>query len=62
MSLRFILNRNISEPYSQAHMTSIETILLDVPELERLLRRGGYGAGHDITSLLGVEVVEEPKP
>jgi hypothetical protein len=54
--LRFILKR--SEANYEYNRTSLETHDLWVPELEALLLRGGKGdCGHDMTELVGVEVL-----
>lgn len=56
--IRFILNRRIIEagdPNGHA-FTSMETLDVDVPELEALLKRGGRGAGSDFTELVGAEL------
>lgn len=57
--IRFILKRRMDNSYDcvSAHF---ETVDVDVPELEAMLRRGGQnigGPGYDITELVGVEVL-----
>lgn len=56
--IRFILKRKTQDTYNGMQGESYETILLDVPELEALLIRGGCGEqGYDQTDLLGAEIV-----
>jgi len=60
--IRFILKRRIDNSYDcvTAHF---ETVDIDVPALEALLRRGGQGKGgpgYDITELFAVEVLANP--
>jgi hypothetical protein len=54
--IRFILKRSTGDGVSPDH-ESFETFDADVPELERVLKRGGRGAGHDMTHLVGVEII-----
>lgn len=56
--LRFILQRKVFDRYSEADETVFETLDIDVPALQSALTRGGLGEmGHDITKLVGVEVL-----
>lgn len=58
--LRFILKRETNNENIGYCGTGYDTILLDVPELETLLTRGGCGeGGFDETTLIGVEVVKD---
>lgn len=61
MALRFILRRKLHDAHSGATHEGLFTIDAEVPELERALDRGGYGAGqgYDLTELVGVEVRHE---
>ena len=57
--IRFILKRRMDNSYDCV-TAKFETVDVDVPELEALLRRGGQGVGgpgYDITELFGVEVL-----
>lgn len=59
--LRFIISRSIYDAVSQMNDQRFETIDLDVPELELILRSGGHGeAGHDVPHLIGVEINPAP--
>jgi hypothetical protein len=61
--IRFIIKRRFADSYSGASSETLETILLDVPELQAALKRGGHGPmGYDISELMGVELVEEQTP
>lgn len=58
MTLRFILKRNIKDQYNGCEHEHLQTLDLEVPELEEALSGGGRGEnGYDITSLLGVEIL-----
>ena len=56
--IRFILKRSRHDgsPFPGSEWEGYETIDLDVPKLEQALKRGGRGAGHDITLLVGAEL------
>ncbi|HXP66898.1 MAG TPA: hypothetical protein VN815_15590 [Steroidobacteraceae bacterium] len=59
--IRFIIERSLQENICGMHSKTFETIDLDVPELEARLRAGGYGEnGHDIRTLIGVEINPVP--
>lgn len=58
--LRFILRRSVFNPNDGMAEPRVVmyTVDADVPELEELLRSGGRGDfGHDLTTLVGVEVL-----
>jgi hypothetical protein len=58
--LRFILKRSVFNPNDGMNepRVSMFTVDAEVPKLEDRLRAGGRGDfGHDLTSLVGVEVV-----
>ena len=58
--LRFILRRQTKDPHSGMETCDLSTMLAHVPELEAMLRSGGYGnGGYDITELVGVELVPD---
>lgn len=58
--IRFIILHSQEDRISGAQWKSYETLDLDVPELERQLGLGGFGeSGHDIRTLLGVEVLRD---
>lgn len=62
--LRFILTRETYDGI-KFHDSNLETLDVNVPELETMLRRGGYGAGpngdsFDKTDVIGVELREPP--
>lgn len=62
--IRFILKRKTQDTYNEMLTDDFETVLLDVPELEALLTRGGCsngGPGYDQTTLAGVEIVAQEK-
>ena len=55
--LRFILKNKYSCEISGNSGERYETIDIDVPELEKILIRGGFGeSGYDKTELIGVEL------
>lgn len=58
--LRFILKRTIRDNISGGYESeAFVTVDVNVPEVERLLCRGGYGEnGFDATRLIGVEIHE----
>jgi len=62
--LRFICKNKFRDHYSGVSYEKPITLLLSVPELEKLLSSGGYGIdqGYDITVLDSVEIVKEEKP
>lgn len=61
--LRFIIKHQWRDKYIPAEGEDLETVDIDAPELERILRSGGWGEGHfDRRSLTGVEVLPEPAP
>lgn len=56
--IRFIFQREIENGYG-ALVVTFETVDIDVPELEAIMKRGGQGnggPGHDITRFMGVEL------
>lgn len=58
--LRLILQRRVDNSYDCV-TAKFETLDVDVPELERRLRRGSVsrgGPGYDVTELVGVEILE----
>lgn len=60
--LRFIIKRHMDNGRSVGTAT-YETLLIDVPELERALTQGGYdfAGSYDIRELVGVEFVMAEK-
>ena len=59
--LRFIIKREFRPMHCGIVMSSMETIDIDVPELEKILCGGGYGPdGHDVRELAGVEIIPAP--
>jgi hypothetical protein len=59
--IRFIIKHRFQDNYSGATGESFQTILLDVPELEAALKRGGHGpSGFERYDLAGVEIVDLP--
>lgn len=54
--LRFIFSRNIARGDGFSWDT-IESVDIEVPEIEARLSRGGYGDGYDITKLVGIELL-----
>jgi len=59
MSIRLIFSRHWSESTGFSEDVSFETVLVDCPEIENRLKRGGRGDGYDYTKLLGAEIVLE---
>lgn len=57
--LRFVVRRKQKDSLvSGAEWETLETIDVDLPELERRLEQGGFGdSGYDVTELVGVEVL-----
>lgn len=54
--IRFVLRRQRVE--LDWRSTTLETLDVDLPELEAILTRGGYGPeGCDLTELIGAEIV-----
>lgn len=56
--IRFIIKRRMDNSYDCV-TSHFETLAVDVPELEAMLRRGGQGEGgpgYDISELVGVEI------
>lgn len=54
--IRFLLKRRVREPYHDSCESDVsyETLEVEVPELEALLTRGGFGnGGYDFTVLVG---------
>lgn len=61
--VRFIIQHSQGDRISGAQWKSYETLDVDVPELERQLKLGGFGEnGHDIRTLIGGEILKEPRP
>lgn len=59
MAVRFVIKRKWRDVTSWLETEEYETILCDVPELESVLRGGGYGEnGYDWRGLVGAEVVD----
>lgn len=57
--LRFICKHQLKDG-SGCQFEHFYTLLLSVPELEELLKRGGRGEdSYDMTTLSGVELVED---
>lgn len=58
--LRFIIQTKFKDGHTGCEVTSFETIDIDAPDLEKLLDRGGNGnGGYLVSSLAGVEILEE---
>lgn len=58
--IRFIIKRRFQDNYSGAVGEAFVTLLLDVPELQAEIDRGGYGpSGHDLSELVGIELVQD---
>ena len=56
--LRFILQRSHQDEHNGASGTTWETFDCDVPNLEAMLKRGGRSeGGHDLTHMVGVEIL-----
>jgi hypothetical protein len=61
--LRFIIKHDRQDNVSGLRSSDFETLDINVPELEHVLRMGGHGeTGHDIRMLTGVEILREPRP
>ena len=55
--IRFIIKHRFQDNYGGGSGESFHTLLLDVPELEAALKRGGHGpSGFDYYDLIGVEI------
>ena len=61
--IRFILTRRFSDTHiDMGEIKTFITVDADVPELEAMLSRGGYGnAGFEFISVTGCEVLS-PQP
>ena len=60
--IRFILKRKYRDDKSLLNADHFETLDCEVPELEKLLNRGGTSEyGYDITDLIGAEVLPPKK-
>lgn len=60
--IRFILKRKFKDDISYLQSEHFETLLLDVPELQSVLCRGGSSQhGYDATDLVGVSIEDAPK-
>ena len=58
--IRAIFQREVKDQHTGCETRFYETVLLDVPEIEQRLLRGGFSeTGYDTTALLGVEVVRD---
>jgi hypothetical protein len=56
--IRFIFERSFKDMASGYEGKGLHTVDINVPELEKLLTRGGMGEnGHDITELIGAEII-----
>ena len=63
MTLRFIFRRSEFDGYSQAKTERMETLDVECGAVQAMLQRGGYGeSGHDVTTLVGVEVLTGEVP
>lgn len=61
--IRFIMRRKWRDAISGAESENFESLLCDVPELERTLSGGGHGeGGFDIRELVGAEIVLDAAP
>ena len=59
--LRFIVKNEFLDSTTQQYSEGYTTLDIDVPELEELLKRGGYGnGGYEQHTLIGID--ENPKP
>lgn len=57
--LRLIISRKWKDSHSCLETNTFETVDVDAPELEKILRGGGYGeSGYDYRSVVGVELLE----
>ena len=55
--IRFILKRRILRSGNQFFSSDFETLDIDVPELEAILRRGGADEfSYDTTDFIGIEI------
>lgn len=61
--IRFIIRKKQSSSFlGNESMTSYLTMLLDVPQLEEVLRQGGYGEdAYEFCELVGCELVDDKK-
>ena len=58
--IRFIIRRKIGDNISGYRTESLETVDINVPELEQILIGGGSGeSGFDIRELFGIEIIKE---
>lgn len=56
--IRFIIKREIKDNNNGMESVEYETIVIDVPELQKILLRGGSGpSGYDMSSLVGFEIM-----
>jgi hypothetical protein len=56
--LRFIIKRTIRDANDSYSSDTFETIDVELPQIEEILNRGGYGEmGFDRSELAGVEIV-----
>jgi hypothetical protein len=62
--IRYILKRSTRDEYSGCEMVTYHVIDGDAAEVERRMLSGGRGPmGYDVTTLVGVEIIEqEPTP
>lgn len=59
--LRFIIRRRVKDQWSGLDDDGLETMDIDVPDLEHVLAGGGFGEhSYDVRTLAGVEVLRAP--
>lgn len=55
--LRVIFRHRMKDAISGCATTSLFSVSVDVPAIERELRRGGFGeSGYEVVDLVGIEV------
>ena len=58
--IRFIFNRKYYNAHVELHDEVLSSIVLDIPEVQKILTQGGSGeCGYDVTSLVGVEITQD---
>lgn len=58
--LRAVIRYKVKDQYNGAEYQRLQTLEIDCPELETVLRDGGMSeSGYSITELVGVEVVND---
>lgn len=61
--LRFVLQTNWKNTVNGAEGANLFTIDVSVPELEMVLRDGGFSeSGYTFHQLVGVELIDESEP